>query len=161
MGAKIGHDLVLEAKRWNGSVDLDADNPAASSVQVSVDVASLEIVEASGGVKPLSDKDRGDIAKNIEKSLDTKKHPQITFQSNDVSGTPPQLSVRGDLTIMGRTNPVTLAVTANDGSGSTELVGRTTIVQTQFGIKPFSAMLGALKVKDEIELEVSCKLPSA
>ncbi|MBA2752490.1 MAG: YceI family protein [Actinobacteria bacterium] len=51
MGAKMGHDLVLEAKRWSGTVNLDADNPAASSVQVTVDATSLEVVQASGGLK--------------------------------------------------------------------------------------------------------------
>ncbi|HUP69922.1 MAG TPA: YceI family protein [Acidimicrobiales bacterium] len=157
MGAKIGHDLVLEAKKWNGTLNLDADNPSASSVEITVDLNSLEIVNASGGVKPLSDKDRADIAKNIEKTLDTAKHPNVTFKSTSVSGSEPNVTVNGDLTIKGQTKPATLTVTA-DGD---KLTGKTSVVQTEFGIKPFSAMMGALKVRDSIDLQLTCTLPSA
>lgn len=157
MGAKIGHDLVLEAKKWNGTVNLDADNPSASSVELTVDLKSLEIVSATGGVKPLSDKDRADIAKNIEKTLDTGKHPNVTFKSTSVSGSEPTVTINGDLTIKGQTRPVTLNVTANGD----KVTGKASVVQTEFGIKPFSAMMGALKVRDSIDLELNCTLPSA
>lgn len=157
MGAKIGHDLVLEARKWNGTVNVDADNPAGSSVEVTVDLNSLDIVNATGGVKPLSDKDKADIAKNIEKTLDTGKHPNVTFKSTSVTGAAPTVTVTGDLTIKGNTRPATLTITA-DGD---KVTGKTSIVQTEFGIKPFSAMMGALKVRDGIDLEFNCELPSA
>ncbi len=157
MGAKIGHDLVLEARKWNGTVNLDVDNPAASSVEVTVDLNSLEVINATGGVKPLSDKDRVDIAKNIEKTLDTAKHPNATFKSTSVTGSAPTVSVTGDLTIKGQTRPATLTVTA-DGD---RVTGKTSLVQSDFGVKPYSAMMGALKVRDSLDLEFTCKLPSA
>jgi hypothetical protein len=34
------------------------------------------------------------------------------------------------------------------------------IRQSDFGIKPFSAMLGALKVADAVDVEVDVKLPT-
>ncbi|HUR17336.1 MAG TPA: YceI family protein [Acidimicrobiales bacterium] len=157
MGAKIGHDLVLEAKKWNGTINLDADNPSASSVEITVDLRSLEIVSAVGGVKPLSDKDRVDISKNIEKTLDTGKHPNVTFKSTSISGSEPTVTVSGDLTIKGQTKPATLTVTTKGD----QLVGKTSVVQSEFGIKPYSAMMGALKVRDSIDLELTCTLPTA
>ncbi|MFN2607321.1 MAG: YceI family protein [Acidimicrobiales bacterium] len=160
MGAKMGHDLVLEAKRWNGTVNVDSDNPVASSVQVTVDASSLEVAQASGGLKPLSEKDKGDIAQNQEKTLQYGKHPQITFQSTAVSGSAPRLSVQGNLTIVGTTRPVTLDVTVEDGPGETRLIGKAQLVQTDFGVKPYSKM-GALKVKDPVDFQVVVSLPSA
>jgi polyisoprenoid-binding protein YceI len=160
MGSKMGHDLVLEATRWNGTVNLDADNPGASDVQVRVDAGSLEILEASGGIKGLSDKDRREIASNQDKTLQTGKFPEITFQSTAVSGTPPRISVQGNLTIMGTTRPVTLDVNVEDGAGETRLTGTTTLVQTDFGVKPYSK-LGALKVKDPVDMRIVLTLPSA
>ena len=158
MGAKIGHDLTLEATRWSGTANLDPGNPSASSVNVKVDARSLEILSASGGVKPLSDKDRKDIAKNIDdKVLQTGKFPEITFQSTGVTGGPSQLTISGTLTIVGNSQPATLDVSVQD----TKVTAKTTIVQSQFGIKPFSAMLGALKVRDSIDLQVELTLPSA
>ncbi|MGI8758716.1 MAG: YceI family protein [Acidimicrobiales bacterium] len=160
MGSKMGHDLVLEAKRWSGTVNLDADDPAKSSVQVTIEVGSLEVVKATGGLKALSDKDRAEIAQNQEKTLNVKKFPQISFQSTSVSGHAPKVSVEGNLTVMGNSRPVTLDVAVQDDAGATKLAGTTTIVQTEFGIKPYSK-LGALKVKDPVDLRVEVKLPSA
>jgi polyisoprenoid-binding protein YceI len=155
MAAKMGHDLTFEASDWSGKVTVDAENLSAASVQVTIDPSSLEIVNAEGGAKPLSDKDRGDIAKNITKTLGSS---EITFESTEVSGTPPRLSVKGNLTISGRAKPVTLDLTVGDDGHAS---GQTTIVQSQFGIKPFSAMMGALKVKDSVTVEFDVTLPTA
>jgi hypothetical protein len=37
---------------------------------------------------------------------------------------------------------------------------RATVVQTQFGIKPYSAMLGTLKISDEVEVYATLTLPA-
>ena len=159
MAAKMGHDLVLEATKWSGNVTVDPENPSASSVQVTIDARSLEIIEATGGAKPLGDKDRKDIAKNIdEKILQTSSHPDITFDSTDVSGDAPRISLKGCLTLVVKSVPVTLDLTVNDNG---QVSGRFTIVQSQFGIKPFSAMMGALKVKDAVNVEFDVTLPTA
>ena len=160
MGSKAGHDLVLEATKWSGTVNLDADNPSATTVEVKVDPRALEILQATGGVKALSDKDRGEIAANSDKTLNTGKHGEITFKSTGVSGRPPTLALKGDLTISGGTRPVTLDVSVQDGPSETRLTGKTSLTQTDFGIKPYSK-LGVLKVKDVVEVEVTVTLPSA
>ena len=160
MGSKAGHDLVLEATRWRGTVNLDADNPAATTIEVSVDPRALEIIQATGGIKPLSDKDRGEIASNADKTLNTGRHSEITFRSTAVSGQAPSLALKGDLTISGSTRPVTLAVTVQDGPSETGLTGRTKLTHSDFGIKPYSK-LGVLKIKDEVDVEVTVSLPSA
>lgn len=160
MGAKMGHDLVLEATKWQGTVTIDPDNPAATSVEVKVDPRSLEILQATGGVKALSDKDRGDIASNSDKTLNTSKHPEITFKSTGVTGTAPNLKLNGNLTISGQTRPITLDIAVQDAGGETKFSGKTVLVQTDFGVKPYSK-LGALKVKDAVDLEIQLTLPSA
>lgn len=160
MGAKMGHDLVLEATKWNGTVNLDAANPAATSVEVSVDPRSLEILQASGGMKALSDKDRGEIASNSDKTLNTSKHPAITFKSTGVSGAAPNLKLNGNLTISGQTSPVTLDVTVQDTGGDVKLSGKTALNHSDFGVKPYSK-LGALKIKDGVDLAIELTLPSA
>jgi len=47
--AKAGHDLVLEAKSWDGTVEIGDD----ASVKLSVDPSSIEVQTGSGGAKPL------------------------------------------------------------------------------------------------------------
>lgn len=71
----------------------------------------------------------------------------------------PAPTVTGDVTIAGTTRPVPLQLAVHDGAGTVRFSGSTHIVQSDFGIKPFSAFLGALKVKDTVELAVDVSLP--
>jgi polyisoprenoid-binding protein YceI len=159
MGAKMGHDLVLEVKEWDGTVNLDTAKPEASSVQVTIKSGSLEVVEGTGGLKPLTESDKADITQNMKKTLQTRQSPQITFQSTAVTGAAPELSVEGDLTIVGRTRPVTLKLTVEDAPEETRITGTARFPQTGFGIKPYSK-LGALKVKDEVDMNIVLTLPA-
>jgi polyisoprenoid-binding protein YceI len=158
MGAKLAHDLILTPKQWSGTLNVDADNPAASSATLKIDARSIEIVEAVGGMKSLSDKDRKDIGKNIdEKVLQTSKHPELTFESTSVSGSAPNFNVAGNMTITGTTRPANVALNVN----GTQVTAKTSISQKDFGIKPFSAMLGAIKLRDDVDFELTLELPSA
>lgn len=159
MGSKLGHDLVLEATSWRGTANIDAGNPSATRIDVTIDARAFNILQATGGVKPLSGGDREEIAKNSDKTLNTGKHPEITFRSTGVQGSAPNLKLQGNLTISGQSRPVTLDVSVQDGPGQTKFTGRTTITQTAFGVKPYSK-LGALKVKDDIDVQVELTLPA-
>jgi polyisoprenoid-binding protein YceI len=102
----------------------------------------------------VSDKDKKDIKKNISGLLG---NDSITFTSTSVDVNDTKVKAEGSLSIAGQSRPVTLDLTATpDG----RLSGRMTIVQSQFGIKPFSAMMGALKVKDEVEVNLDVALPA-
>ena len=63
---------------------------------------------------------------------------------------------KATVTIDGQSRPVTLDMAVTPPG---RLSARTTVVQTQFGIKPFSAMMGALKVKDEVEVDLDVRFP--
>lgn len=156
LGAKAGHDLTLEATRWHGQVTVDTAEPANSEVTLAVDVASFEVREGTGGVKPLTDSDRRDIQRNIrDKILHTDRHPSITFESTRVAGAADEFTVDGQLTITGTTRPVT----AHGSVGADGRVhGTASVVQSQWGIKPYTAFLGALKLKDEVEIELDATL---
>ena len=158
MGAKLAHDLILSPTKWSGTLNVDGDNPAASSAELTIDARSIEILETVGGMMSLSDKDRKKIAKNMEEDvLHTDKHPNLTFASTSVSGSEPNFNAAGNMTIVGTTRPVNIAVNVN---GST-VTAKTSISQRDFGIKPFSAMMGAIKLRDDVDLELTVELPSA
>jgi polyisoprenoid-binding protein YceI len=155
MAAKVGHDLTIEAQAWRGQAVVDLTDPAASSVSVEVDVDSLVVVEGAGGIKPLSGSDKREIQRNIQrKILHTDQHPTLTFTSSAVSGTPDDFAVEGQLTIAGQTAPVTLRGAVADGRAR----GSASVVQSRWGIKPFTAFLGALKLDDEVTVEFDVDL---
>lgn len=156
LGSRAGHDLTIGALSWSGTVVVDTSDPGRSSVSIDVGVASLHVVGGSGGVKPLSDSDRADIERIMrDKILDSAKYPMITFRSTRVSGTSESFTVDGELTIRGTTH----TVTANGSAGADSQVRATaTVSQSRWGIKPYSAFLGALKVADDVVIEVEVTL---
>jgi polyisoprenoid-binding protein YceI len=159
LGARAGHDLTIEATGWDGSVSVNTADPAQSPVRVEVDVNSLEVSEGIGGVKPLTDSDRADIKRIIrENILYTAQYPTITFRSTRVGGSPELFALDGDLTIMGVTRPVTVRGSVSDDG---RVRGKATVVQTQWGIKPYSAFFGAMKVADEVTIELDALLTPA
>jgi polyisoprenoid-binding protein YceI len=150
LGARAGHDLTIEVTRWQADVTVDAADPGNCSVRVTAEVDSFEVRTGSGGVKPLTDADRADIRKTVrEKILNASRYPAITFASTLVAGTPGSFSIEGDLTIAGVTKPVTVRGSVVDGQAK----GAATIAQTRWGIKPYTAFLGALKLSDEVSIE--------
>jgi polyisoprenoid-binding protein YceI len=154
MGRRAGHDLVIEATRWQGEVSVDTAKPEDSTVSVEVEVGSLEVREGLGGVKPLTDKDRADIKSTLRDILDSTTHPRIRFHSTSVTKSAESLTVEGDLTIRGETQPVTVsAEIAGD-----QVRGSASVTQSRWGIKPYSAFLGALKLADEVGVEFEVTL---
>ena len=159
MAARAGHDLVLDVTQWNGSLVIDPDS-SRSELSVTVDAGSLEIRDAVGGVKPLTADDRTEIRRNIaDKVLHVGKNPAITFASTAVKHTNDRtLAVAGNLAIAGVTRPVQFDVTLAPGGNSAVLRATVTIAQSKFGIRPFSALMGTLKVADNVEITGEARL---
>ena len=65
-----------------------------------------------------------------------------------------RLSVRGELTLGGETRPIAFELVVGDGTLSSRVV----VNQTDWGITPYSTLFGALKVADEVEVELDASL---
>lgn len=94
---------------FDGNIALDLDNPAESSVAVTIDAGSIDT-----GV---SDRDQHLRSADF---FDVEKHPAIRFESKRVSGPIREggdFEVVGDLSIHGVTREVTLEATF-DGTGT-------------------------------------------
>lgn len=149
--AKMGHDLTLQIADWSGSVTVGD----TTTVELTANPGSIEVVSGDGGAKPLSDKDKGDIKKSATgKVLGA---TSITFKSSEASLDNGSGSVRGDLSIAGRSDSVNVPLQVRDDG---TVSGSIKLSQSAFGIKQFSAMMGALKVKDSVEVVIEAKLPT-
>ncbi|HEV2057964.1 MAG TPA: YceI family protein [Solirubrobacteraceae bacterium] len=140
--AKAGHDLIIDVKSWEATLEVGDD----SSLQLSADPTSLHVREGKGGMQALKEDDKEDIRKTIDKDVLKKK--TITFRSTSVEPAGESLKVSGDLEMGGKSNPVSLDL---DESGGT-LSGRAAVKQSDWGMKPYSALFGALKVNDEVKV---------
>jgi polyisoprenoid-binding protein YceI len=146
VAARVGHDLVLEVTRWDASFGPQA-------VELNADPRSLEVREGLRGVKPLTDKDRAEIRRNIDDKVLSGQ--PITFRSSGVERAGDRLTVRGDLTMAGRTMPVTAELDAGPDGRITGTIGLT---QSAWGIKPYRGLMGALKVRDDVEVAVDVRV---
>lgn len=150
--AKVGHDLTIEVTSWQATFELSSEL-SASTVELTADSTSLRVRKGTGGVQALGARD----IKSIQKTIDDKvlRRCDIAFRSSSVEGEPGSLRVSGDLTLAGRTAPASFEVAiTNDGAVS----AKATVKQTDWSIKPYSGLLGALKVKDEVEVRFEGRL---
>lgn len=87
------------------------------------------------------------------------KGTPIEFRSTacEVSPEGDRLTVSGELELAGRRAPITFELSLNGG----QLSGSATVKQTDFGMKPYSALFGTLKVLDEVQVAVDARLDGA
>ena len=142
--AKAGHDLLLEVTAWNGTLTIGADG-APTAAELTADATSLRVQRGTGGMKALDDEDKANIHQTIDDEV--LERGDLAFRSTAVDGD----RVEGELTLAGRTRPLTLELSvAGDGSVS----GSATVKQSDWGMKPYSALFGTLKVLDEVEVSL-------
>jgi len=135
-----------------GTIVFDADNIAASSVEVTIPLTGLEAYDPEFNQHLLG-----------AEFFDADKFPEITFKSTavEVEGRN-QLKVTGDLTIKGTTRQAVLEVTVN-GFGEHPMSKRptagfdavATINRSDFGLGAY-----APAVSDEIHLRITTEAPA-
>lgn len=148
--AKAGHDLLLHVTEWQATLDTDAPR-----LTLDADAASLRVREGSGGMKPLGEDDMT----NIETTIDDEvllRHA-IRFRSTSVQVDGDMLAVEGELTLVGTTRPIAFELSLAGGS----VTGAAVVRQTDWRMKPYTALFGALKVADDVRVEIDARLPQS
>jgi YceI-like domain len=140
--AKAGHNLRIEVGSWQATLDL-GDAP---SLTVTADPRSLRVLEGTGGVIPLGDDEKRAIPQTIDEEI--LRAAPIEFRSTLVVPNGDKVEVEGELELAGSRAPVAFELTV-DGD---HVTGSATVKQTNWGIKPYSALFGTLKVADEVEV---------
>jgi YceI-like protein len=144
--AKAGHDLVLRVTSWEAELVIGED-PADTSMELAADATSLRVVEGTGGMQALGDDDLANIHQTIDDEVLLRQ--DITFHSTRVQTEPDgsRLHAEGDLTLVGETQPIAFDLAIGDAG---TLSATAVVTQTVWDMKPYSALFGALKVKDDV-----------
>ena len=147
----MGHDLKIAVTGLSIAVD-----DASRAITATFDARSLRVIgTAAGGA--LSDKDRREIEGNIAKDvLAADRFPQIRFTSTRVAPRGDGFEVTGDLELHGQRRALTF-VSRRAGDRH---VAAITLHQPDFGIKPYRAPLGVLKIKPDVRVEISLPAPA-
>ncbi|MCK6501917.1 hypothetical protein L6R53_00690 [Myxococcota bacterium] len=144
----MGHDLELRLTRFSLTVDGDR-------IQGDFDATSLEVVGAikDGRLDPgaLSAKDQRDILDNVRKAVFKGLRPEaVRFEAQGVEQTDEGLAGTGTLTIPPRRHDLDFEVHRAGGKATCEVV----LHQPDWGISPFKAPLGVLKIQPDLRVRV-------
>jgi polyisoprenoid-binding protein YceI len=144
--------------RWQGVVDFDAQNPAASKVSVRIEAASIDTRE-----------EKRDAHLRSADFFDVEKYPELTFESTKVEKLDgDEYRVSGDLTIRGVTKPVVLEAEylggGKDPWGNERLgfSARTAINRKEFGLNWNQVLeAGGVLVGEKIEIALDVQAVKA
>jgi hypothetical protein len=142
--SKAGHNLEIEVTRWSATLD---DNAA----ELTADATSMRVISGSGGISPLGDEEKAGIAQTIDEEV--LKGTPIAFRSSSVTRDGDRIDVAGELELSGTTHPLTFALTDDGG----HITGSAQVKQTDWGMKPYSALFGTLKVADVVEIAIDAR----
>ncbi|MBF0330804.1 MAG: YceI family protein [Candidatus Omnitrophica bacterium] len=154
--ALFAHDLKLQATKFQINITGCTDGTSLwRKVDAAFDPASIRTVCAvDDNGKPagdLSPNHGKDIEKNIFWNvLRPRKFPTIRFTSKKITGKPDNFLVHGDLSLCEATRAVTIPVKLWKRKYCAEI----SLDQLDFGITPFCALMGAMKVKPEVTIRV-------
>jgi hypothetical protein len=155
--SKAGHNLLMEVTAWSGVLQV-GDSPGETIASLTADARSLRVLEGTGGIQALGEDDR----LNIEQTIvdEVLKGGTIEFTSTvvDAPAADGTLLIRGELDLLGTRRPIAFALQVGpDGTFTAEA----TVTQTEWGIKPYSALFGTLKVLDEVRISLEGRLSVA
>jgi polyisoprenoid-binding protein YceI len=153
----VAHDLKIRVTRFAIEVD-----EAARRVEGRFDAGSLRVACAmQDGVESkgtLSADQKRDIETNIVNDvLEAKKHPEAHFVSSAVEEDDGGFRVQGQLSLHGKRKSVTVVVRKDRN----RYVASARVHQPDFGIRPYTAFLGTLKVKPDVEIQILVPWPIA
>ena len=148
--AKVAHDLKMRVDEF--SIDVADD---LSSVKATFQANRVTVLTAMKDGRDdqgtLSEGDKKKILANISDDvLSSRRYPTITFESTGVREQGNTRVVTGNLTLHGQTRSISATIREDGANWTTDV----TLQQTQFGIKPYNALMGALKVKDDVRVTV-------
>lgn len=158
--ARLGHNHVMTSKSVTGRVWMRPSFPA-SGFELSFPVADLIVDDADARSAAGSDfppdipaADKEGTRKNMlrKEVLDAETYPTVTAKAATVEGSLQAPKITARITIKNATKDVVVPTNIVVNGDGLTASGEFDILQTDFGMKPFSVALGALEVQDRLHV---------
>ena len=173
--ASAGHNHVIASHALTGTIYVPADLMRTSFeahipvASFTVDEAALRAQEHSADFPPeVPDSAREGTRRNMlgEALLDSERNPQIVLRSvrlesagqsaagtgSEAGGEARAVLARVQTTVRGQVRTISVPVRYSLAAGAVTVSGETPLRQSDIGLTPFSALLGALQVQDEMRV---------
>ncbi len=161
---RLGHEHGVEGQVKEGTLRLGAPNDAGEIVFdmatfVADTDASRKYVRLESTIEK---KEQDEVTETMRGAgvLDVKAHPTAKFKMTSATllkeksaDGKPQYQLDGAFTLRGATKPLKVtAQAAEEKDGKVRLKGQFAVKQTDYGIKPYSAVGGIVAVADELKI---------
>jgi polyisoprenoid-binding protein YceI len=147
----FAHNPTIAIRDFTGEVEFAPDSPEQSSLNIRIQSGSLQVADE------VSDKDRREMERQIrEEVLETDRYPEIVFESTNVSADRIMASqyrakIKGNVTLRGLTRDCEITAQIIAGPDTLRAHGEFPLKQSDFNIKPVTAVGGTIKLKDELK----------
>jgi polyisoprenoid-binding protein YceI len=148
----LGHNPTIALPDFEGEIFLNPVAVEQSSLRMVIHSASLTVTD------DISEKDREEINRRMhEEVLEADSYPDVVYECSRGSASQTGegqywVALNGELTLRGvkRSQPVSARVSLN--GNTLRAAGEFSVRQSDYEIRPVSALGGAVKLKDEIKL---------
>jgi polyisoprenoid-binding protein YceI len=148
--ARMGHRLTVAMTRWQATVGWAGAEPASAELTVEAD--SFDVLRGEGGVKGLSGPEKALVKSNALKSLDAGRYPEIRFTADTIDKTDQGYRLTGKLHIHGKSREHVIELRTEDLGEAWQMSAESSVRQTDYGVKPYSLLMGSVRVADEISV---------
>ena len=146
--ARLGHDHVVSGSEVQGYVDPQAFRADLYLALDALVVDDMALRAQAGLDTQPSAADIAGTRSNMLVSLEAQSHPYIKVRVNGAA----QKELDVDITLHGVTRSLRVPAVIETSGDVLTASGELTIVQSDFGITPFSILGGAIRVEDRLEL---------
>lgn len=169
--ARLGHNHVIATSALTGTVDLTSPL-SASRLEIGFDKTALQVddptLRARSG-EAFAEALPPDAIEGTRENmlgprlLDAERYPRVSVRAVGIDGTLPAtpqapaeaLTVHAMITVLEEPFPVSFPVQVRREGERLVATGSRTLTHGALGLEPFSVMLGALSVRDEMEITYS------
>jgi polyisoprenoid-binding protein YceI len=150
--AAFGHSPTITIPGFEGEISLNAADVEKSSLRLVIQSASLSVID------DIREKDRQEIDHTMqEQVLESDAFPEIVYECSRLSASKIGegeywIALDGDLTLRGIKRHQVVPARLYLNGERLRAVGDFTVRQSDYEIKPVSAVGGAVKLKDELKL---------
>ena len=148
----LGHDLILDVTKFSINLGLESGHVGAS-----FDASSLRVRHAlakDGSVDPeaLTDEQKTEIEENIRKKvLHPDRFPEVHFVGTKLEPSDEGFLIQGKLHLHGEVREVAFSSESRDGKQVVDV----SVHQPDYGIKPYRALMGALRIKPGVVVRLT------
>jgi hypothetical protein len=146
--ARVAHDLRLTAHKYE--LTLEAQRIRA---YCAADSLTVDGVMGAHGLDPSapSEKDKRQILETVQDEiLDSRRYPRIEFEGQAHKRSAQRLDVSGNLRLKNQIRPIVAELV----HGRDQLQATFELKPSEFGIAPYKALAGAIRLEDRVRVSI-------